>query len=46
MFTLGVRPMIQDLVKDLVESGVDPMDAIDEALDVMVQSVKDEVLDD
>jgi len=33
------------MIDDLIESGMEPMDAVEEAMDVMVASVREEILD-
>jgi hypothetical protein len=45
MFCLGVKPLIVDMIKELIDSGMEPMDAVEEAMDVMVASVREEILD-
>ena len=45
MFSLGLKPMVLQMVEELVEDGMDPMDAITEAMTVVVESLKEEVLD-
>ena len=45
MFCLGVKPLVVNMIDDLIESGMEPMDAVEEAMDVMVASVREEILD-
>ena len=45
MFCLGVKPLVVNMIKDLIDSGMEPMDAVEEAMDVMVASVREEILD-
>jgi len=45
MFCLGVKPLVVNMIEDLIDSGMEPMDAVEEAMHVMVASVREEILD-
>lgn len=46
MFSLNLKPMLIDMVEYLIEQGSDPVDALEEAMDIMIASVREEILDD